>query len=80
MTNPKPLKTILSPVDYPLAVAAVVKGKISHTFGYSKGLADCYAKCQGWRSSCPDADIIMVEQREIGAKRPNCVNSYWVAV
>ncbi len=77
---PTPLKTILSPVDYPFAVAAVVKGKISHTFGYSKGLADCYAKCQGWRSSCPDADIIMVEQREIGAKRPNCVNSYWVAV
>ena len=80
MTNPKPLKTILCPVDYPFAVAQVVNGAIKNTFGYSKSLADCYAKCQGWRSSCPDAEIIMVEQSEIGAKRPDSVNSYWVAV
>ena len=80
MTNPKPLKTSLCPVDYPFAVAAVVNGEIKRTFTYSKSLADCYAKCQGWRSSCPDTEIIMVEQKEIGAKRPDCVNSYWVAV
>ena len=80
MTTPKPLKTILCPVDYPFAVASVENDKISYTFGYSKGLADCYANMLRWRSSCPHADIIMVRQSEIGAKRPDSVNSYWVAV
>jgi hypothetical protein len=74
MTIPTPLQTILSPTRYPFAVASVVNGKITGTAAYQTTLADCYAEVQGWRSSLPEYQWVMVEQREINGK------SYWCAV
>jgi len=80
MISPTPLKTILSPDRYPFAVAQVKDGKIVNTFGYATTLEECYALVQGWRSSMGSADYIMAEMREIGARTPDRVNTYWVAV
>ncbi|MFZ9739205.1 MAG: hypothetical protein ACO3EZ_14465 [Prochlorotrichaceae cyanobacterium] len=78
--TPTPLKTILSPTRYPFAVAMVRDGKISRTVAYPATVEDCYIQVQGWRSARPHDQWIMVEQREIGEKTPDRVNTYWVAV
>ena len=80
MTNPTPLKTILCPIRYPFAVAFVKDGKITSTLAYATTLEDCYFQVQGWRSAYGSADYIMAEQKEIGEKTPDRVNTYWVAV
>jgi hypothetical protein len=80
MTDPTPLKTILSPTRYPFAVAMVRNGKIISTVAYPHTLEDCYFQVQAWRSARPHDQYIMAEQREIGEKTPDRVNTYWVAV
>ncbi len=78
--SPTPLKTILCPIRYPFAVAFVKDGKITRTVAYATTLEDCYFQVQGWRGSRGTADYIMAEQKEIGEKTPDRVNTYWVAV
>ena len=80
MTDPTPLKTILCPNRYPFAVAMVRDGKIISTVAYPETLEECYFQVQGWRSARPNDQYIMAEQREIGEKTPDRVNTYWVAV
>ena len=80
MTAPAPLKTILSPTRYPFAVAMVRDGKIISTVAYPETLEDCYFQVQAWRAARPNDQYIMAEQREIGEKTPDRVNTYWVAV
>lgn len=80
MASPTPLKTILSPVDYPFAVAHVRDGKISEAVAYASTLEDCYFQTQGWRASTGTADFIMVENREIREATPDQADTYWVAV
>ena len=80
MTDPTPLKTILSPTRYPFAVAMVRNGRIVSTVAYPATLEDCYFQVMGWRSARPQDQWIMAEMREIGEAVPNvCVNTYWVA-
>lgn len=70
MATPKPLKTILSRTRYPFAVAHVRDGRIISTAAYQTSLESCYNEVQAWRSSLPQYQWIMAEQKD----------GHWVAV